>query len=457
MKSSILEDESIYQIYLRNFTPEGTFIAAILRLHEIAGLGFQWILLTPYHPIGVVARKGSMGSPYAIADYKAVDPELGTMEDFLAFLTAAHSLRLKVLMDVVFNHCAPDSALAREHSEYFMLEGQAPAAQRGELESPAPGTRLGRKCEDWSDVVDFDFSSSPALWMELVSVLQFWRDKGIDGFRCDVASMVPLEFWKHARQKINQYDPGSRKERHPLVWIAESVQPSFLRSLRQKGFGAWSEPELHSVFDVSYDYDGWERLEKVWTGSMSASSYLEYLYTQETLYPAGALKLRFMENHDQKRAAARFVTPSRLRAWTLAMYFLPGVNLAYMGQEIALEHSPSLFDKDPLDWAAGNDDFRLWFGALMKAMRGEGKSIGLKCRAPYFSYQELARGVFCLERRIKPDDARPKYIALVNLEGWNKPVSLPEPIAGIELLSGETVHFGAEPLVFEEPVIVEIS
>ncbi|MDX9826335.1 MAG: alpha-amylase family glycosyl hydrolase [Spirochaetia bacterium] len=450
MKSCIYEDEAIYQIYLRNFTDQGTFAAAIPRLPEIAGLGFQWILLTPIHPIGRAARKGGLGSPYAIADYEAVDPELGTMDDFLDFTAEAHALGLKVLMDVVFNHCAPDSVLAREHPEYFMLEGQAPAAQRGELEQPPQGSRLGRKCEYWSDVADFDFSSSPALWMELVSVLQFWRDKGIDGFRCDVASMVPIAFWKHARQKLNQYDPGSRRELHPLLWIAESVQPSFLRSLRQRGFGAWSEPELHAVFDLSYDYDGWERLEKVWAGSLPASAYLDYLQVQESLYPAGALKLRFIENHDQKRAAARFVTPSRLRAWTLAIFFLPGIILAYMGQEAALEHRPSLFDKDPLDRAEGDETFRLWFGALMKALKG------IKRNAPFFSYRELARGVFIMERRIWPADARPKYAALVNLEGWNRPVSLPEPLAGRELLSGDSVDYGEQALLFEEPVIVEL-
>jgi Glycosidases len=249
-------------------------------------------------------------------------------------------------MDVVFNHCAPDSVLAGEHPEYFMLEGQEPAARRGELETPAPGARFGRKCQDWSDVVDLDFSSSPALWMELVSVLQFWRDKGIDGFRCDVASLVPVEFWKYARQKLNQYDPGLHKEKYPLLRVAESVRPSFLRNLRRKGFGAWSEPELHSVLDVSSDYDGRERLENVWAGSLPALTYGEYLYVQETLYPAGAKKLRFMENQDEERAAARFVTAARLRAWTLTMFFLPGIGMAYMGQESALERRPSLFDKD---------------------------------------------------------------------------------------------------------------
>ena len=159
---------------------------------------------------------------------------------------------------------------------------------------------------------------------------------------------------------------------------------------------------------------------KGWAGSLSASAYLDYLYVQETLYPAGALKLRFMENHDLERAAARFVTPSRLRAWTLAMFFIPGVAMAYMGQEVALEHRPSLFDKDPLAWSEGNEDFMLWFGALMKALKG------LKSRAPCFSHRELSRGVFSLERRMKPEDPRPKYIALVNL-GMEWPVKLPEP------------------------------
>jgi glycosidase len=444
------ETNAIYQIYLRNFTDEGNFAAAIPKLAEIAAMGFDWVYLTPVHPVGLEGRKGSLGSPYAIRDYRAIDPALGSLDDFCAFIAAAHGLRLKVMMDVVFNHSSPDSLLAREHPEYFMLVGFGPAASRGELEEPKPGARLGRKCQEWSDVVDFDFSSSPALWMELVSVLLFWRDRGVDGFRCDVASLVPVDFWKHARQKLNQYDPGVRRDKYPLVWIAESVHPSFLQSLRRKGYGAWSEPELHSVFDISYDYDGWERLEKVWAGLLPASAYLEYLYVQETLYPAGAMKLRFMENHDLQRAAARFVTPSRLRAWTVAMFFLPGIVMAYMGQEYALEHRPSLFDKDPLDRKGGSEDFRQWFVALMKAVKG------IKRQAPFFSYRELARGVFSLERRARPEDARPKYQALVNLEGWKRPVSLPEPLQGKELLSGEAYAAGDEPLLFEEPVIMEL-
>ena len=313
------ESSAIYQIFLRNFTPEGTFAAAMPRLAGVAAMGFEWVYLTPVHPIGIEGRKGLLGSPYAIADYRSIDPALGTIEDFRAFLAAAHGLGLKVMMDVVFNHTSPDSVLARDNPEWFLQAGAAGASATAVAASRemmhglrAPGA-LGRKCADWSDVVDLDYGSSPQLWVELMSILVGWREEGVDGFRCDVASLVPVDFWKQARQRVNQYDPGLRRERYPLAWLAESVHPRFLKEMRDAGYGAWSEPELHSVFDLSYDYDGWERLETAWKGEGGVARYLDYLYAQETLYPARALKVRFLENHDQIRAAARFGGPRAAR------------------------------------------------------------------------------------------------------------------------------------------------
>ena len=411
----ISETSAIYQLFIRNFTPEGSFAAAIPRLAGIAALGCDWVYLTPIHPIGEVARKGGLGSPYAIADYRAIDPALGTIEDFRAFLAAAHELGLKVMMDVVYNHTAPDSVLARERPEWFMLEGMAPASSRGELEAPPEGARLGRKCADWSDVVDFDYSSSPELWMELISTLQQWRDEGVDGFRCDVASLVPVDFWRQARQRVNQYDPGSRRERHPLVWLAESVHPAFLLRMRDKGFGAWSEPELHAVFDMSYDYDGWERLERAWKGERGLEEYLEYLNTQRALYPAKALKLRFLENHDQPRAAARFADSALLASWTLLMNFIPGAAFCYMGQECGIARKPDLFEKDPVDWASGDAEFRGWFSATLRACRKA------KAEAPFFRWEKLGDGAFRLERYASRDalgEAKmPRFSATVRLGG----------------------------------------
>ncbi|HWR12961.1 MAG TPA: alpha-amylase family glycosyl hydrolase [Rectinemataceae bacterium] len=473
------ESSAIYQIFLRNFTHEGTFAVAIPRLAGVAAMGFDWICLTPIHPIGVESRKGKLGSPYAISDYRAIDPSLGTMGDFRTFLAAAHGLGLKVMMDVVFNHTSPDSVLARENPEWFLREGAAGASATAAAASlemmhglRAPGA-LGHKCADWSDVVDLDYGSSPQLWVELMSILVGWREEGVDGFRCDVASLVPVDFWKQARQRVNQYDPGLRRERYPLVWLAESVHPGFLKKMREAGHGAWSEPELHSVFDLSYDYDGWERLEKVWAGERDATEYLDYLYTQETLYPARARKIRFLENHDQMRAPARFgrgrITrdggEARLKAWTLFTQFIPGITFAYMGQECAIARKPDLFEKDPVDWAAGDESFRDYFIGVLAACK-KAKAV-----SPRFSWTEVGKGVFLLERSAATGagigteaSAAPgaapgttRFAVLVNLEGWTSELEFPRPLRGRDLLSGDVLSLEDGMISPEKPIFLEID
>ena len=437
----ISETDAIYQIYLRNFTKEGTFRAAIPQLAHIASMGFTWVYLTPIHPIGKEARKGSLGSPYAIYDYRAINPELGTLVDFEAFVEAAHANELKVMIDVVYNHTSPDSVLAREHPEWF-LKG--------------PDGKPARKCEDWSDVVDFDYSASPHLWVELISTLAMWRDRGVDGFRCDVASLVPAEFWKQARTRVNQYDPGVRKELRPLVWLAESVHPAFLRRMRSEGYGAWSEPELHAAaFDLTYDYDGWERLEvKKFKkrGQTPIFKFFEYLYAQETLYPKGAKKLRFLENHDQERAASRFGRGDMLKAWTVLYQFLPGVALTYMGQELALEHRPSLFERDPIEPSGGDPHFEQFFVSSLKA------TTEAKRDAPFFSWSIFDDDVvFCLRSTAPAREATPieeamvksgNYLLIARAGGGGRGQTsraarllAPFDIHGTELLSGEPVNY----------------
>lgn len=448
----IPESDAIYQIYLRNFTGEGTFRAAIPHLARVAEMGFDWVYLTPIHPVGRAARKGTLGSPYAIYDYRAVDPELGSEEDFAAFVGAAHAQRLKVMIDVVYNHTSPDSVLAGEHPDWF-LQG--------------PDGRPGRKCEDWSDVVDFDYQASPHLWVELIDTLSMWRDRGVDGFRCDVASLVPADFWKQARMRVNQYDPGARKERAPLVWLAESVHPAFLRRMRLDGHGAWSEPELHAAaFDLSYDYDGWERLEKVWAHELPIERYLEYLYVQETLYPAGAKKLRYLENHDQERAAHRLARGAELRAWTALCQFLPGVAMTYMGQEWALDHRPDLFGRDPIQPERGDQEFERYFRESMGAAKEA------KRRAPFFSWSVgKDRTVYCLRSTVAASLSSPIDRALLK-EGNYLLVARPEVepaqettapstasaalfgFEGTDLLSGEKLHVSEGDRLPDRPAML---
>ncbi|WP_304222332.1 alpha-amylase family glycosyl hydrolase [Gracilinema caldarium] len=414
----IPETTALYQIFIRNYTKEGTFAAAIKKLSEVKNLGFSWVYLTPIHPIGKVNRKGSQGSPYAIADYRKVDPELGTVDDLKNFITEANRLGLKVMIDVVYNHTAPDSRLAHEHPEWF-LKG-------------ADG-KPGRKCEDWSDVIDLDYlspESRESLWDELIDTLIYWRELGIEGFRCDVASLVPREFWVEARRRVNLRDPATGAEKRPTLWLAESVHPSFLLYLRDAGFHAWSEPELHDAFDLTYDYDGWQRLEQVWSGKRPLAYYLDFLEVQRAAYPAWAQKIRYLENHDQRRAASRFGKGKRLEAWTAFYQLLPGCTFAYMGQEWAIEEYPTLFEKNPVPWEQGDKAFREYFGKLFNITQK------IKSEAPRFSWTELAEGLVLLERQ----GNNGKFSCLCNLDGRSGFIELSKPLEGTDLLSGKAVH-----------------
>jgi glycosidase len=304
---SWIRSAALYQVYLRNYTPEGTIRAAIPRLKEIRDLGFDIVCLTPIHPVGVANRKGPLGSPYSIADHRAVDPALGGIDDLRHFLAEAHGKGLRVLMDVVFNHSACDAVLLGTHPEWYLRDAKG---------------RPTRKVADWSDVCDFDFAHR-GLREYLLETLTFWAETGFDGFRCDVASLVPLDFWIEARARLNA--------ERPLLWLAESVEPVFVKYLRGAGWDAASDPELHEAFDLTYDYDGFG----------------------------------YLKGHDQPRAASVFRGTDRLMNWAAFFQLLPGLIFLYMGQEYTLAGHPHLFSKDPVPWAQGSGEFLAFFRRLL--------------------------------------------------------------------------------------------
>ena len=227
-----LRNMTLYSIFVRNFG--GTFRAVEEDLPRIRDLGVDAIWLLPIHPIGTEKRKGSLGSPYAIGDYRAVNPEFGTMDDFVHLCGRAHALGLKVLIDVVYHHTSPDSVLVKSHPEYFYRK---------------PDGSFGNHVGDWSDIIDLDFENR-ALWDELIDTLCFWA-RYVDGFRCDVASLVPLGFWLEARKRAESVRPG-------CIWLAESVEHGFIRYSRMQGLVALSDSELYQAFEICYDYDVYE-------------------------------------------------------------------------------------------------------------------------------------------------------------------------------------------------------
>lgn len=324
-----LRNKVIYSIYVRNHTTEGTFKSIIPDLDRIKSLGTDIIWFMPIHPIGESCKKGSLGCPYSISNYREVNPQYGTLEDFKELVEEIHNRGMKCMIDVVYNHTSPDSLLASEHPEWFYHN------ENGEITA---------RISDWSDVRDLDYGNSE-LWNYQCETLKMWA-KIVDGFRCDVASIVNLDFWKRARSEISAFKPN-------FIWLAESVEPEFISYLRNCGYSAFSDGELYGAFDITYDYDIKNFFTDYVEGKIPLNRYIFELNRQESIYPQNYIKLRYLENHDTPRAAHTFPDIKRLTAWTSFMYFQKGAVLLYAGQETVNTNTPSLFDTDPVNWNTG--------------------------------------------------------------------------------------------------------
>lgn len=323
-----LRNAMMYQVFVRNFSHEGTFEKVRERLDDVKALGTEIIWLMPIHPIGKLSRKGSLGSPYAISDYRAVNPEFGTLDDFKALVEDIHAHGMKCIIDVVYNHTSPDSVLSREHPEWFYHK-----------EDGSFGNRVG----DWTDIIDLDYAQKE-LWRYQIDTLKMWAEI-VDGFRCDVAPLIPLAFWLQARREVEEVRPG-------CIWLSESVEPEFITYMRGRGLTALSDSEIYQAFDLCYDYDVYGSFRAYLGGRGTLADYAAAIDRQEYIYPANFVKLRFLENHDQTRAAFLIPSPVNLINWTAFSFFQKGMALIYAGQEVAVQHLPSLFDKDTVNFAA---------------------------------------------------------------------------------------------------------
>lgn len=321
----------MYSVFVRNFSEEGTFSALRDELSRIKALGVDIIWLMPIHPIGETARKGTLGSPYAIKDYRTIDPALGTMDDFRDLVDAIHALDMRCIIDVVYNHTSPDSWLAEHHPDWFYHR---------------PDGSFGNRIGDWTDIIDLDYSNA-ALWDYQIETLKMWAGI-VDGFRCDVAPLIPLEFWIRARREVEEVRPG-------CLWLSESVEPEFIVDNRSRGVASLSDSELFQAFDVSYEYDIFTYFMDYLQEKIPLREYAAAINRQESIYPENFVKLRFLENHDRARAKLMIGDERRLRNWTAFLYFQKGMTLLYAGQERENEHRPSLFEKDVVHWNTGKD------------------------------------------------------------------------------------------------------
>lgn len=373
--SKDLRSQVIYSVYVRNYSQEGTFAAVERDLDRIKGLGVDIIWFLPIYPIGKAKRKGTLGSPYAIEDYRKVNPELGTMEDFRHLVEAIHGHGMKCMLDIVYNHTSPDSWLAGNHPDYFYR---------------TPEGNMGNRIGDWGDVVDLDYGNQ-ALWDYQIDTLKLWA-KLVDGFRCDVAPLVPLAFWLKARAEVAKVNPD-------CIWLSESVEPEFIRENRARGMTALSDSEIFQAFDLCYDYDIYRYFRKYLSGEGSLSRYVEAVNQQEGIYPENYVKLRYLENHDQDRARRIIASDTALKNWTAFIYFQKGTTLLYAGQENQNENTPSLFEKDVicLDGAHDSSD-------LLSRLYQVKKLPVMTDSSYYLSAEEKSGAVIGEHRGIHTDD-----------------------------------------------------
>lgn len=310
----------LYEMNVRQLTSEGTLRAAVGRLPFLREMGIDAVWLMPVYPIGELSRKGALGSYYSIRDYCAVNPEMGTMADFDAFVAEAHQLGMKVLLDWVANHTSRDARWVTEKpADWYERDSQ------GEPLIPW----------DWSDTAKLNYANE-AVWGGQIEAMRFWVEQhGVDGFRCDMAMLVPIEFWNRVGRELRALKPD-------LFMLAEAEE----QNLFEQG-----------AFDACYAWEMLHLLNDVAQQKVRVTALRNYLYTDRGSYPRTAIRMCFTSNHDENSwSGTDFKRMGVAREAMAAFTFLApqGMPLIYTGQEVGYDHSFDFFDHDPIPFYGPN-------------------------------------------------------------------------------------------------------
>jgi glycosidase len=306
-------NKTIYEVNIRQYSEEGTFKAFeehLPRLQEM-GIGILWFM--PIHPIGVVNRKGNLGSYYSVKDYLAVNPEFGTINEFKELVKKAHSMGMYVILDWVANHTAWDNNLTLEYPEWFTKDNE------GNFVPPV---------DDWSDVIDLNYDNRE-LWNYMIDALKFWIEEcDIDGYRCDVAEMVPLDFWVEARKELEKIKP--------VFMLAEAENPQL----------------HHEAFDMTYTWTLFNLMHSIAQGRDLADELNNFFDKEKRLYPSSAFRMRFTTNHDENswKGTVDELFGDAAESFAVFTFIVPGMPLIYSGQEAGLNKRLKFFEKDPIVW-----------------------------------------------------------------------------------------------------------
>ena len=305
----------MYEVNIRQYTKEGTFKAFEKHLERIKELGVDIIWFMPIHEIGELNRKGSLGSYYSVKDYKSINPEFGTIEDFNSLVKKIHDLDMKVIIDWVANHTSFDHIWVEEKKfDWYNLDSN------GNLQPPY-GT-------DWWDVADLNYDNS-AMKDEMIECMKFWvENSNIDGYRCDVADWVPIDFWNQCRKELDKIKD--------VFMLAEA-----------------ENPELHKdAFDMTYGWHLHFVMNEIANGNKNSLDILDYLNNKSKDFPNDAYRLHFTSNHDENSWKGSTIERlgNSLKTFAALTVTLEGMPLIYNGQEANLSKRLKFFEKDSIDW-----------------------------------------------------------------------------------------------------------
>lgn len=310
-----VKNATLYELNIRQFSEEGNFKAIEEQLPRLKKLGIDIIWLMPIHPIGELHRKGSLGSYYSVKNYFEVNPEFGTEEDFKSLVKKIHDEGMFVILDWVANHTSWDNTLVAEHPEWYTRSRK--------------NTFQSTRWRDYDDIIELDYSH-PELRRYMTDALKYWISEfDIDGYRCDIASFVPLDFWENVRSELDTLKP--------VFMLAEGED----RDLHRK------------AFDATYNWTLWNILHQIALNHYSVKTLTEaYLAEHVSVFPKEALRMNFIDNHDKNSWEG---TPSgnfgdALQAATVFTFMMDGIPLVYNGQEAGLDRSLEFFEKDPINW-----------------------------------------------------------------------------------------------------------
>jgi glycosidase len=304
----------LYEVNIRQYTPEGTFKAFETHLPRLKELGVDILWIMPIHPISVKNRKGSLGSYYAVQDYKGINPEFGTLEDFKSLVKKAHKMGFKVIIDWVANHTGWDNKWITEHKDWYSQDSL------GNVIPPNP---------DWADIADLNFESKP-MRRAMIEAMDYWvKETNIDGFRCDVAWGVPQDFWEAATASLDSIKP--------VYMLAEDEDhPDFLKKAFESDY-TW---KLHHI------------LNEVAQGKKSAAHIQKYYTDSVRKYAKGSFPMQFITNHDENSwAGSEYERMGEaVKTFATLSFTLEGIPLLYSGQEAGLHKRLLFFEKDTINW-----------------------------------------------------------------------------------------------------------